>query len=169
MANEDMFENETNTSSNNEFDFSEQELTPAYVSAPKVGEETGWLVIKDCVKNTDVNKKKKDGKAFSIALAGEDYCMLIKTDKGDYNVGNWEVFGKVKSGLLQLAKIKDISFKAIATSGKVKVNVAHNYSGMDHGNQEAVKAKEEKRLYTVELEYDEKNYEVMGDSTLKER
>lgn len=142
-------------------DFKMDELTPAFVKMPNVGEETGLLQVKDFKKNMNHTRKDKSGNQFSVALSGTDHAVELVTDKGILTVNSWEVFGKLKAGFLKLAKEQNKEFYEVVRAGTISVNIIHVHDGMSR-DVEVQKAKKEKRLYSVIFKVGDSNKEIQN-------
>lgn len=122
---------------NEDIDLSLEDLEAQFVAHPRVGEETPVMEVRRFYKTKDVNKVDSDGGSFSIALKTKDgkgdVAYILDTDLGDYTVGSWEEFYKLRDIFKEAGKIEG-----------VKVQIKHIVSGMTDK-----KASKEQRCYEV--------------------
>lgn len=116
------------------------DLSGKYIAHPKVGETTPVMLVQKIVKTKDVLKTDKEGASFSIALKTKDgkstgEAFILKCDIGDYTVGSWEEFFKIKELMVKLKRVSGF-----------KIQIAHLANGMVDKQ-----AQKESRCYDVKL------------------
>jgi len=140
------FEEEQKKVEETEKDINFEDTTSTFVAHPKVGEETGPLVVNRFFTSSDVNRKDKEGNSFSIGLRqtdGKEVAYLLDTDKGIYTCGTWEEVGKIKA----IAR----KFHEEGKKGKIEgfiINVKH----LVDGGIASKKAEEVAKLKEVSIE-----------------
>ena len=135
--------------SKDNFDLSE--FSSKFVKMPKVGEETGWILIEKFKPNYDTARVTKTGRKFDIGLGDLGFAPEIHSGKGTLTVNNWETYGKIKTGLLKLAKELNKENLADLFKERVELFISHDFDGQDKEGADNLKAQSEKKLYTVKL------------------